>query len=351
MKGTLTNEGPEAICQLKFASNDLKLGMAAIETVPKELGNLTPFKLEPQESINYSFLLPIDAKEMAAPLVGIQDTLGPCKMIEKAKEALAAGNLVGDNTLADSGKAASDALAKGSEVAKKAADNANAAAEEALKAAKNSQVATDADGPDSGDDDDGDESTGSSTEMTAKDQLAQSADDSADDDGTSGDDGSPTELTAKSAIKGIKDALTGAADATVKAAQEATAATQAAAGGAVDSAQGPAGAVTDAAQGAVDSATGGAQAAADSASGDVLADDDNTEAATAGDPADEAKSAVEKAAGKVKDAAANVPKASNALDVNGDGADDEATSPAPKVGASLVGLFTVAVVVAAQFLL
>ena len=136
VKGTITNEGPEAICQLKFASADLKLAeLPDLQALPADLSKLTPFKLEPKETMNYAFQLPVDAAK-GIPTIGIKDSLGPCGMIEKAKEALAAALPAGDAATATGGilAGATDAAAAAKAAAEDAAALAKKSTEEAAAA-------------------------------------------------------------------------------------------------------------------------------------------------------------------------------------------------------------------------
>lgn len=133
MKGTITNKGETDICQVNFASATLKLGdMTDLLTVPAELKDLTPFTLKPNETKNYAFQLPIDSIKEGIPAIGIQDSLGPCGLIEQVKEAMAK-QLAETEKAAAAAKAAADAAA---EVAQKAADALVAAGADATDATK-----------------------------------------------------------------------------------------------------------------------------------------------------------------------------------------------------------------------
>lgn len=253
MKGVITNEGPEAICQLNFASVDHPLAdIPELETLPAELSELTSFKLEPQQKMDYAFLLPVDA-EKGVPTIGIMDSLGPCGMIEKAKEALAAIPAGASDTMATAKGVAEDAAVLG----KKSFEEAAAAA----AAAK---------------------------------------------------------ATGQGAVDVTKAAAGNAADATKAAAGDVAGATKAAAEEAADATK-----------------------------------------AAAEDAVDATVNAGEDTAAAVTEAVAEVPKVTQVGDIaklDGEGvpaikAEGEVTSPAPKMSASVMGLFTVAVLVAVQLLL
>lgn len=246
VKGVITNEGPEAICQLNFASVDTELAkIPNLETLPAELSELTSFKLEPKQKMDYAFLLPVDA-EKGVPTIGVMDSLGPCEMIEKAKAALAAG--------------ASDTLATATGVAEDAAALSKKSLEEAAAAAAAAKAAG----------------------QGALDATKAAAGDAAD----------ATKAAAEEAADATKAAAEEAANATKTAAEEAADATKAAAGEAAD---------------------------ATVKAGEVV-------------PAVETEAAGVAAETAVK-------------------AEGEVTSPAPKMSASVMGLFTVAVLVAVQLLL
>jgi len=231
VKGTIKNEGTEDICQVNFASANLKLAdMKELKTIPEGLSKLTPNKLVPGQTMNYAFELPVDSIQEGIPAIGIKDSLGPCGLIEKAKEAW--GLQVEEN--------------------KKTAEAAKAAA----------AIATQAN------------------------EAAASA--------------------FASATGGAKDT---AGDAAAKAADAAAAAT-------------------------------------------ATAKEAAEEAAAA------AKEAAEEAAAAATKAAEDIPKVEDVIKLDGEGQDEatvkaseEVTSPAPKMSASVMGLFTVAVLVAVQLLL
>lgn len=133
VKGTITNKGTTDICQLNFASADLKLaGLTEDMAVPADLSKLTPFALKPNETKNYAFQVPIDSIKEGIPAIGIQDSLGPCGLIAQVKEAMAKQLAETEKAAADV-KAAADAAA---EIAQKAADALVAGAGEATDATK-----------------------------------------------------------------------------------------------------------------------------------------------------------------------------------------------------------------------
>jgi len=210
-----------------------------LQALPADLSKLTPFKLEPKEMMNYAFQLPVDAAK-GIPTIGIKDSLGPCKMIEKAKEALAAALPAGDAATTTGGILAG------------ATDAAATAKDAAALGMKSTKEATAA--------------------------LATAAGDAK---GTAGD-----------AAETTKKAAADAAEATAKAGEDAAAA------------------VTE---------------------------------------------AVAKVP-KVAEVDTALPKVGDVIKLNGEeekapNAAEEVTSPAPKMSASVMGVFTVAVLVALQLLL
>jgi len=211
-----------------------------LQALPADLSKLTPFKLEPKEMMNYAFQLPVDAAK-GIPTIGIKDSLGPCKMIEKAKEALAAALPAGDAATTTGGILAG---------ATDAAATAKDAAALGMKSTKEAAAAA----------------------------LATAAGDAK---GTAGD-----------AAETTKKAAADAAEATAKAGEDAAAAV--------------------------------AEAAAK--------------------------------VPKVAEVDTALPKVGDVIKLNGEeekapNAAEEVTSPAPKMSASVMGVFTVAVLVALQLLL
>ncbi len=115
----MKNTGTTDVCRVALTAGGVKLS-EALKASPAELPVLTSIKLAPGEAMDFSFLLPIDAKLGSAPFVGLSDKLAPCSLVDQVKAGATEATGAATEAAAD----ASAAATKAGEVATEAANAA-----------------------------------------------------------------------------------------------------------------------------------------------------------------------------------------------------------------------------------